>query len=163
MAGGTKTDAAMRTVPDVALNGDLLTAVVTGHTDPTLGGYGEDEVGGTSAAAPMFAAIQAVAAQAAGGPLGFANPALYKRSGTKQFNDVVEHPAGTPDPISAVVDHGTADGVHEARLYRLDADHGLTAAAGYDTATGLGSPTVEYFASYKPAPPATTKPKKTLG
>jgi subtilase family serine protease len=147
---GKRANNAMRTVPDVAFNGDLLTAVVTGHTDPTLGGYTTDEVGGTSAAAPMFAAVQAAAAQAAGGRLGFANPALYQRAGTKQFNDVIERPAGAPDPISAVVDHGTTDGAREARLYRLGADHGLSAGVGYDVATGLGSVTAEYFASYKP-------------
>ncbi|NUR30151.1 MAG: hypothetical protein HOV83_30585, partial [Catenulispora sp.] len=159
---GKHGNTAMRTVPDVAFNGDLLTAVLTGHTDPTLGGYTTDEVGGTSAAVPMFAAVQAIAAQAAGGRLGFANPALYQRAGTKQFNDVVERPAGAPDPISAVVDHGTTDGMHEARLYRLGADHGLSAGAGYDVATGLGSVTADYFASYKPVvkpvPPALPVP-----
>ena len=134
------------------MDGDLLTAVLTGHTDPTLGGYGQDVIGGTSVAAPMFAAVQADAEQAAGGALGFANPALYKRAGTKQFADIVDHPKGAPNPISAVVDHGMFGDVHEARLFKLGADHGLGARKGYDTATGLGSPTAAYITSYKPAP-----------
>ncbi|MEY9903944.1 subtilase family serine protease [Catenulispora sp. MAP12-49] len=142
----------MRTVPDVAMDGDLLTAVLTGHTDPTLGGYGQDVVGGTSAAAPMFVAVQADAMQAAGGALGFANPALYKRAGTKQLTDIVASPKGAPKTISAVVDHGMFGAVHEARLFKLGADHGLRARRGYDTATGLGSPTAAYITSYKPAP-----------
>jgi hypothetical protein len=134
------------------MDGDLLTAVLTGHTDPTLGGYGQDLVGGTSAAAPMFAAVQADAMQASGGAVGFANPALYKRAGTKQFTDIVGSPKGAPSPISAVVDHGMFGDVHEARLFKLGADHGLSARKGYDTATGLGSPTAAYINSFKPAP-----------
>lgn len=144
--------AAKRTVPDIAMDADLLTAVLTGHTDPTLGGYGQDLIGGTSAAAPMFAAIQADAMQASGGALGFANPALYKRAGTKQFTDIVGSPKGAPSPISAVVDHGMFGDVHEAHLFKLGADHGLSARRGYDTATGLGSPTAAYINSFKPAP-----------
>jgi subtilase family serine protease len=159
VAGGSPISTAMRTVPDVAMDADLLTAVLTGDTDPTLGGYGQDVVAGTSAAAAMFAAVQADAEQGSGGALGFANPALYKRAHTKQFYDIVDHPAGAPNPISAVVDHGTFDGVHEARLYKLDADHGLSARKGYDTATGLGAPTARYLASFKP-PAKSGKPKK---
>lgn len=160
-AGGSKISTAMRMVPDLALDGDLLTAVRTGHTDPTLGGYGQDVVGGTSAAAPMFAAVQADAMQASGGALGFANPALYKRAGTKQLTDIVDHPKGAPATISAVVDHGMFGDSHEARLYKLDADHGLPARKGYDTATGLGSPTAAYITSFKPAKkPGKPKPGK---
>lgn len=159
-ATGTAAGTAKRTVPDVAMDGDLLTAVLTGHTDPTLGGYGQDVIGGTSAAAPMFAAVQADAMQAAGGALGFANPALYKRSGTKQFTDIVAGPKGAPNPISAVVDHGTFGDVHEASLFKLGADHGLSARKGYDTATGLGSPTAAYITSFKPAPSKSGSGKK---
>ena len=151
---------AKRTVPDIAMDGDLLTAVLTGHTDPTLGGYGQDVVGGTSVAAPMFAAVHADAEQAAGGALGFANPALYKRAGTKQFTDIVDHPKGAPNPISAVVDHGMFGDVHEARLFKLGSDHGLSARKGYDTATGLGSPTAAYITSFKPAPSKSGSGKK---
>ena len=149
-ASPAKTATPKRTVPDIAMDGDLLTAVLTGHTDPTLGGYGQDVVGGTSAAAPMFAAVQADAMQASGGAVGFANPALYKRAGTKQFTDIVGSPKGAPSPISAVVDHGMFGDVHEAGLFRLGADHGLSARKGYDLATGLGSPTAAYIDSFKP-------------
>jgi subtilase family serine protease len=150
--GGKPGGSALRTVPDVAMDADLTTAVLTGHTDPTLGGYGEDVIGGTSAAAPMFAAVQADAMQAAGGSLGFANPALYKRAGTKDFTDIVDHPKTAPNPISAVVDQGMFGTVRDARLFKLDADHGLSARKGYDTATGLGSPTAAYITSFQPAP-----------
>jgi subtilase family serine protease len=173
--GGPTTTAAetatpKRTVPDLAMDGDLLTAVLTGHSDPTLGGYGQDVVGGTSAAAPMFAAMQADAMQASGGAVGFANPALYKRAGTKQFTDIVGRPKGAPSPISAVVDHGVFGDVHEVCLFKLGADHGLSARKGYDTATGLGSPTAAYITSFKaapehhPPPPAnrTTRPHPHL-
>ena len=90
--------------------------------------------------------------------LGFANPALYKRAGTKQFVDITNSPKGAPSTISAVVDHGTFGDSREARLYKLDADHGLSARKGYDTATGLGSPTAAYITSFKPAAKKPVKP-----
>ena len=61
---GAKAAGPMRTLPDVAMDGDLLTAVQVGVTDPASGQYGETSVGGTSAAAPMFAAAQADGQQA---------------------------------------------------------------------------------------------------
>ena len=39
--------------------------------------YGEYRIGGTSLSSPLFAGVQALAAQAAGGRLGFANPTIY--------------------------------------------------------------------------------------
>ncbi|MEY9934959.1 subtilase family serine protease [Catenulispora sp. GP43] len=151
---GKKAAGPMRTLPDVAMDGDLLTAVQVGVTDPATGQYGETPVGGTSAAAPMFAATQADGqqAQAAGGgkPIGFANPDLYKRATAATFTDVVAHPAGAPADISTVLDLGAdAQGRRQVRLFELGRDQGLAAAAGYDLATGLGSPREEYLNSFK--------------
>ena len=83
-------------------------------------------VGGTSAAAPLWAGLTALAdASGLGGcsggsPLGFLNPALYaiagSTTGAHAFNDVLSgnnNPAGSGD---------------------------YPAAAGYDMATGLGTP-----------------------
>jgi subtilase family serine protease len=80
LATGAHSAKPMRTIPDVAMNGDLLTAVFVGQTDPASGVYGEAQIGGTSAAAPMFAAMQAVTMQATGARFGFANPVLYWRA-----------------------------------------------------------------------------------
>lgn len=151
---GAKASAPMRTLPDVAMDGDLLTAVQVGVTDAATGRYGEISVGGTSAAAPMFAGMQADGqqAQTAGGgkPIGFANPDLYRRATATTFTDVVAHPAGAPADISTVLDLGTdGQGKRQARLFELGHDQGLAAAAGYDLATGLGSPREEYLNSFK--------------
>jgi subtilase family serine protease len=151
---GAKATGPMRTLPDVAMDGDLLTAVQIGVTDQATGQYSEASVGGTSAAAPMFAATQADAQQAqtasGGKAIGFANPDLYQRATPSTFTDVVAHPAGAPNDISTVLDLGIdAQGRRQVRLFELGRDQGLDAAPGYDRATGLGSPREEYLNSFK--------------
>lgn len=47
-----------------------------------------------------------------------------------------------------VVDLGMVGGQLKVRLYKVGADYGLSAAQGYDTATGLGSPGKGFFKSY---------------
>lgn len=105
-----------RGVPDVAAAGDPSTALanyVNGHW--TL-------IGGTSAAAPVWAGIMAIANQMAGHPLGFINPALYKLANsstyTTDFHDITNgdntnHDANVP---------------------------GYPATQGWDPVTGLGTP-----------------------
>jgi subtilase family serine protease len=151
---GKAASAKMRTLPDVAMDGDVMTAVLVGATDPATGQYSETPVGGTSASAPMFAAVQADAQQARaaakGSALGFANPVIYQRANRTTFTDVVAHPAGAPADISAVLDLGPdAKGKARIRLFELGHDQGLSAGPGYDLATGLGSPRAEYLESFK--------------
>ena len=70
-----------RGVPDVAGNADPATGyqvLVDGSTSV---------YGGTSAVAPLWAALVALAVQTAGRPLGFVNPALYRSAGA--FHDIV--------------------------------------------------------------------------
>jgi subtilase family serine protease len=145
---GAHTPTAMRTLPDVAMNGDLLTSVFVGQTDQHTKVYGESQVGGTSVSAPEFAALQAVAMQGARARFGFANPVLYSRAG--EFNDVVDHPAGAPQDLSTVLDLGlNPDGTRKVRLYQLGQDNGLSAAPGYDLATGLGSPSFRFIDGFR--------------
>ncbi|MBC3844144.1 hypothetical protein GXW82_40090 [Streptacidiphilus sp. 4-A2] len=54
--------------------------------------YGVEQMGGTSLACPLFTGMEALAVQASGSPLGFADPDLYKLYGTSQFRDVVPAP-----------------------------------------------------------------------
>jgi len=90
---------------------------VSGDADPHTGYNilvdGEQEVfGGTSAVAPLWAALIAQINQKAGGPVGFLNPILYSLgSKGSAFRDIV---SGTNGFFSA--------------------------AAGWDPCTGLGSP-----------------------
>lgn len=106
-----------REVPDIALDANPDTGYVVRVTTP-LGNVWA-QAGGTSAAAPLMAAmtadINSASAAVGGRPLGFANPFLYAHPAV--FHDITvgsnsELGLGLPYP----------------------------AGAGYDMATGLGSP-----------------------
>ncbi len=123
---GSLTGVFCRQVPDVALDANPHTGYIiycSALGCPTNIHW--FPVGGTSAAAPLLAAITADANESSratgGGRLGYANPCLYSAApGT--FSDVT---SGTNDL------HGI--GVYKARI-------------GYDMATGLGSPDAPAFA-----------------
>lgn len=107
-----------RGLPDIAANADPLSAMAV----YVNGGW--QQVGGTSAATPTWAAIIAVANQMAGHPLGFINPALYKiaTSGkaATDFRDIT-----------------TGDNSFSEGNVRVQ---GFPAAAGWDPITGWGTP-----------------------
>ncbi|GAA1954881.1 S53 family peptidase [Kitasatospora viridis] len=145
-ADGTKSATPLRATPDVAMSGDLVAATLVGYT-PAGGAYSEGGYGGTSVSSPEFAAMMADVIQDRGGrPVGFANPALYDRAGTRAFHDVNDSAVHTKR--GNVVDLGTVNGQLRVRLYKLGADQGLSAAKGYDTATGVGTPGTGFFKSF---------------
>ncbi len=94
--GSTSTP--MRVVPDVSALADPSTGFLVGQTtlqpNGTTYAFSLSRIGGTSVSCPTFAGIEADAQQAAGHPLGFANPAIYRRYGTDAFRDVTDHPFG---------------------------------------------------------------------
>ena len=102
-----------RGVPDVASNADPDTGFIVRV-------HGKDiAIGGTSAAAPLWAALIARLNEALRGPVGFVNPALYRLlgSGSAAFTDIT---------------NGNNDVGHDSGGYR--------AGAGWDPCTGLGTP-----------------------
>ena len=108
-----------REVPDVSADADPYTGYLIFYEGSWSG------IGGTSAAAPVWAALITLADASAscnGSTVGFANPALYRVAGAGQygayFHDVT---AGNNDFT------GTNAGQ-------------FVAGAGYDEASGLGSP-----------------------
>lgn len=108
-----------RQVPDVSANADPNTGYVVYHN----GGW--RTFGGTSAAAPLWGALTALAdasPRCAGQPLGLLNPALYRvaagASSATAFTDVL---AGNNDFTNTNAGR-------------------FPAAPGYDLATGLGTP-----------------------
>lgn len=142
-ANGTASKTPLRATPDVAMSGDLVASTLVGYT-PAGGAYSEGGYGGTSVSAPEMAAIQADAIESRGGrAIGFANPALYDRAGTKAFHDVND--SAVHNKFGNVVDLGMVGNVFKVRLYKIAADYGLTAGKGYDTATGVGTPDGRYF------------------
>ena len=148
LMNGTAVKSAHRVIPDVAMNGDLLTSVAVGISNGSP--YVEEGVGGTSVSSPSFAGILADAVQARHGhPLGFANPALYLRQGL--YTDVTAHPAAAhigSQPLSVVLDRGFSGTTRVARLYTIGTDFGLSAGRGFDNATGLGSPNAWFLWSF---------------
>ena len=67
---------AWRGVPDVAADASPSTGMALAFSAP--GGYELTGAGGTSAAAPLWAGLIALADQEAGHPLGSVNPAIYR-------------------------------------------------------------------------------------
>ncbi|MHA6759894.1 S53 family peptidase [Streptacidiphilus sp. PAMC 29251] len=159
-----------RVTPDVAAVGDPGTGFLVGQTQTWPDNsvhYGEYRIGGTSLATPVFSAIQALAQQAQGTPLGFANPALYQRYGTAAYHDVTDTPAGAP-ATPAMVRTDFRNGVNNANglvttLRTMGHDSSLQAVKGFDNVTGVGSPAAGYLASYRPAPKGAKGPGAAKG
>ncbi|MYS24101.1 MULTISPECIES: S53 family peptidase [unclassified Streptomyces] len=143
---GARSRTAQRVTPDVSMNGDLYTSVLVGISDGAP--YSEGGYGGTSVSSPEFAAVQADALQARHHAVGFANPTIYARSGL--FTDVVDRQAQHSSiPLSNVTDFGVVSGKLNVRLVTFGQDTSLNAVRGYDSATGVGSPTVSYLKSFR--------------
>ncbi|MBV9447489.1 MAG: S8/S53 family peptidase [Streptosporangiaceae bacterium] len=148
----------MRVVPDVAADADNNTGILVGQTQAYPDGsaqYHETRWGGTSLSCPIFAAIQALAQQTLGRPLGFANPALYVRYGTAALQDVTDTPLG-PGALLGVVRNdytNVSDPTSPVATRAITFGHDglLRATTGYDDVTGVGAPSTDYIASYNPA------------
>ncbi|AUG76387.1 serine protease [Kitasatospora sp. MMS16-BH015] len=148
-----------RVVPDIAAVADPNTGFLVGQTQTFPNGearYSEYRIGGTSLAAPVISGLQALAQQASGKPIGFANPAIYQRYGSSAFHDVTDQPFG-PDHDLAEVRVDFVNGVDASQgtvtsLRSLGKDSSLHAVEGYDDVTGVGTPTADYLTSYAEAP-----------
>ena len=133
-APGIPASSTMRLVPDLATDADPGTGFVQYFTGTGQAACNQNclagwsSVGGTSIGSPMVSSLVAVAAQACGsGRLGFINPSLYAMASTG-FVDVT---TGSND------------------LYNVGE---YSAGAGYDMASGLGSPDgAGFFAGLCPA------------
>jgi subtilase family serine protease len=143
-----------RVVPDISAVADPNTGFLEGITQTYPDGsvkYGEYRIGGTSLASPVIAGVQALAQQAAGHRLGFADPAIYARYGSKAYHDVTDRPLGSQglavvrNDYNNTVDAG--QGITTS-LRTLGHDSSLVANGGYDDVTGVGSPNAAYLASY---------------
>ena len=137
-----------RGVPDVAYSAAVLHGVLTYLNIPGIPA-GMYLFGGTSAGAPQWSAITAIANQKAGKSLGYLNSAFYQIGRVNKA-----YPASFHDVTSG---NNSVDGVV-----------GYAAVAGWDPTTGLGSPAdtnlVDYLMRYVSPGDAvaavnTTKPK----
>ncbi|HEX6778979.1 MAG TPA: S53 family peptidase [Ktedonobacterales bacterium] len=101
-----------RGLPDVSWGAAVNFALYSSFDSANTGW---SAIGGTSASAPQWAGLVAIANQMAGKPLGFLNPALYKLAG-KGFHDITSGDNS------------------------LDNVDGFQASQGWDMATGWGTP-----------------------
>ncbi|MFR0352200.1 S53 family peptidase [Streptomyces sediminimaris] len=145
-----------RVVPDIAAIGDPNTGFLVGQTQTMPDGktlaYSEYRIGGTSLAAPVIAGIQALAQQAGGGrAIGFANPSIYAKFGSKVYHDVTDNPTGSGLAVVRVdyVNGYDATDGRVTSLRSLGKDSSLSAVKGYDDVTGVGTPANGYVTSYK--------------
>ncbi len=117
-----------REVPDVSADADLK----TGYMTYTNGQWGV--TGGTSAAAPLWAALTALANSSPscrGVPVGFANPSLYALAGSSyssDFHDVTK---------ASFVSEQASNDIYWGSQYETKK---FPVETGYDMATGLGTP-----------------------
>jgi hypothetical protein len=114
---------ACRQVPDVSAQADEYTGAITVYADE-FGGW--TTIGGTSSAAPLWAAMIADvnASQSCAQNVGFVSPALYAVAGVH-----ADYLASFNDVTSSNND-----------VYAVSPNSFFTAHAGYDPASGLGSP-----------------------
>jgi subtilase family serine protease len=154
---GTTSGTPMREVPDVSMDADPFTGMVIGETTLQPDGsyaYARSVWGGTSLSTPLFAGFQALAEQAQGTPIGFANPVIYERYRAGVIKPI--EPAAAPvdyatewytnpdtqgGPILTYLVTGGIDGQGSSLLPLRD---------GYSNATGVGSPNYNYLESFVP-------------
>lgn len=161
-----------RVEPDVAMDADPTTGMLVGETQTFPDGvyYDQYRIGGTSLASPLFAGVMADADQAAGGPLGFVNPLLYRlyaESAPGAFYDVL------PSSLQADVRNDYIDGVDATEgvvtsVRTLDYQGkeeycsgtgncakqkvALETAPGFDSMTGIGTPGPGFIAALSGKP-----------
>jgi subtilase family serine protease len=126
---GTIHGGKQRAVPDVAYNGAILHGVLTYLNIPGVPA-GMYRFGGTSCGAPQWAALTAIADQAAGHDYGFINAALYKAGQSRgsyasAFHDIT---SGNNNSLEFDSSNNPVD------------ISGFNAGMGWDAVTGLGSP-----------------------
>ncbi|WP_222849492.1 S53 family peptidase [Trebonia kvetii] len=137
-----------RAVPDIAALADPNAGYLIGETQTFPDGtakYSEYRIGGTSLASPIVAGIMALANQAAGQPLGFVNPLLYKLAGSAAFNDVVSPSATIAVVRSNYKNSVDATGGLSYVLRTANQTLSLQTTPGYDDVTGLGTPTSSFL------------------
>ncbi|QMU72297.1 protease pro-enzyme activation domain-containing protein [Streptacidiphilus sp. P02-A3a] len=157
--------AAARVLPDVAMLASAYTPFLVGESTGTVtsepssdgmgvvyretgASYAVQAIGGTSLASPLFTGMEALAVQASGSPLGFADPVLYKLYGTSQFRDVV----ASPPALGHEPEQVTGDSAGNPVLLEGDRDTSLRTTAGYDDTTGIGSPAPGFLTWFKDHP-----------
>jgi subtilase family serine protease len=142
-----------RVVPDIAAVGDPNTGMLIGQTQTfSTGGaqYDEYRIGGTSLSSPLMAGIMAVAQQASGTHIGFANPLIY-RLPASAFHDVMHVDGAVARADYANSENGDDGILYSARTF--DTQFTLATTPGYDDVTGRGTPNDSFLSAIEAATP----------
>jgi subtilase family serine protease len=136
-----------RQVPDVAMDGDPQTGMLVGETQQFPGGasYGEFRVGGTSLAAPLFAAFTALALQHSGKRAGELNPTIYAHRG--DFIDVRGPALATGVVRADFANTLNSSGGVNYTVRTFNTDSSLHVNIGWDNVTGLGTPSTGWLSA----------------
>lgn len=163
-----------RVTPDIAMVGDPYTGVLTGQTyitstNPAVNAgctalsstteYCERSIGGTSVSAPLFAGVLALVDQQrmanGNGPIGFANPALYRLNSGDIGSSAPIFDISAPQYPVALLAHGLSsvnfliaavNSVPDQNFNIIQGvDSSLSTGGGYDNVTGLGVPNIPSF------------------
>jgi subtilase family serine protease len=118
---------AWRGMPDVAADGSSATGMALAFGAPG-GSYDLVGAGGTSAGAPFWAGLIALADQEAGQPLGFVNPAIYRIARGPLYHQAFRY---ITTSSNTVVLTSTSPPVTIT---------GYQAGPGWDPVTGWGTP-----------------------
>jgi len=152
-----------RVVPDISMDADPGTGFLVGETQRFPNGtyYDTYRIGGTSVSSPLFAGTVAVAAQVAGAPLGFLDPALYALPASAPSSVYDTVPTGPQDQSrvdfvnsitskrgllysTRLIDYQGpetyCDGTGNCAVRNVD----LSVLPGYDDMTGLGAPSTGF-------------------
>ncbi|HEY3735662.1 MAG TPA: protease pro-enzyme activation domain-containing protein [Streptosporangiaceae bacterium] len=143
----------VRSVPDISADADQFTGMAVGILSFSKGSppaFGEILIGGTSLATPLVAGMVTAAQQGLSAPFGFANPVLYKLSGTGAYHDAL--PLGSTSPSSyrgTFCDAATCRAnlltTFDDQSERMAGYNGQVTLPGYDNMTGLGTPNGQNF------------------
>ncbi len=120
-----------RGVPDVAAVADPY----TGYVVQTAAGQ-TTVIGGTSAVAPLWAALIARFNQKLGSPLGFLNTALYAIGSGGGFHDITSGDNTNQGGAYSIPNQDLGGDI----VVTIGQVQGYTAVAGWDACTGWGSP-----------------------
>ncbi len=107
--------------------------------------------GGTSEATPLVAGLVAAAQQGSKAPFGFLDPVLYKLAGTSALRDALPLTAASPSLERAVSCGIAVCGSQSLVNFDYQSDNkswgftGQVTLKGYDTMTGLGTPSGQSF------------------
>jgi subtilase family serine protease len=146
----------VRSAPDISADADpytgMLVLLQNLSSTGAVTGYGPQDIGGTSLAAPLVAGIVATAQQGLQRPFGFTDPAIYRlaRTGTSAFHDALPLTSATPAAYHGVACDAFYCGLlitakFDDQSFAMAGYDGQVTLKGYDNMTGVGTPAGQSF------------------